>query len=180
MTIAAPSKQVPKRWPSSPEPAAREPPARTRLPGPAPTPTSTPHGRGGTILFQVPFASVMSNPEIALLARTLDLTTHMYPKMRPSPNSPGVARLDHYSGLFLERGAAEGQWVLEARTWGHPASESVHEWHLLAAGAAHMLDPAVTFPERLTGVSPGYPTRALGRAANKRLARIGRRILGLA
>ena len=52
--------------------------------------------------------------------------------MRPSPNSPGVARLDHCS-LFLERGAAEGQWVLEARAWGHLATESVHEWHLFAA-----------------------------------------------
>ena len=59
--------------------------------------------------------------------------------MRPSPNSPGVARLDHCS-LFLERGAAEGQWVLEARAWGHLATESVREWHLFAAGAAHLLD----------------------------------------
>lgn len=179
MTIAAPSKQVPKRRPSSPEPATREPPARTRLPGPAPKRSSTPHGRGGTSLFQVPFVSVMSDPEIALLARALDLTTHMYPKMRPSPNSPGVARLDHYSGLFLERGVGEGQWLLEARTWGHPATESVHEWHLLAAGAARLLDPTVTFPKRLAVVSPEYPMRPLGRAANKRFARIGRRILGL-
>jgi hypothetical protein len=58
----------------------------------------------------------MSDPEIALLARTLDLTMHMHPKMHPDPTSPGVARLDHFSGLFLERGVGEGQWVLEART----------------------------------------------------------------
>jgi hypothetical protein len=180
MTVAVPSKQVPKRRPSSREPAVREPPARTRLPGPAPKRPSAPHGRGGTSLFQVSFASVMSDPEIALLARALDLTTHMYPKMRPSPTSPGVARLDHYSGLFLERGVGEGQWVLEARTWGHPAPVGVHGWHLLAAWAAHMLDPAVTLPERLAVDSPQYAMRPLGRAANKRFARIGRRILGLA
>lgn len=179
MSVAAPSKQVPKHRPSSPEPAAREAPARTRLPGPAPKRPSTPHGRGGTSLFEVPFASVMSDPEIALLARALDLTTHMYPKMRPSPNSPGVARLDHYSGLFLERGVGEGQWVFEARTWGHPARESVREWHVLAAGAARLLDPTVPFPKRLAVVSLQYPLRPLGRAANKRSARIGRRILGL-
>lgn len=179
MTIAAPSKQVPKRRPSSPKPAAREPTARTRLPRLAPKRPSTPHGRGGTSLFEVSFASVMGDPEIALLARALDLTTHMYPKMRPSPNSPGVARLDHYSGLFLERGVGEGRWVLEARTWGHPALENVHEWHLLAAGAARLLDPTVTFPKRQVAVSPQYPMRPLGRAANKRSARIGRRILGL-
>ena len=179
MTIAGPSKRVPTRRPRSPEPAARASPARTHLPGPAPKRLPTPHGRGGTSLFEVSFASVMSDPEIALLARALDLTTHMYPKMRPSPNSPGVARLDYYSGLFLERGVGEGHWVLEARTWGQPAPESVHEWHLLAAGAARLLDPTVTFPKRLPVVSPHYAPRPPGRAANKRSARIGRRILGL-
>ncbi|HEY5428579.1 MAG TPA: hypothetical protein VIK04_05630, partial [Solirubrobacteraceae bacterium] len=76
----------------------------------------------------------MSDPDIALLAGTLDLTTHMYAKMRPSPNSPGVVRLDHYFGLFLKRGAAEDQWVLEARTWGDPAPQSVHEGNLRNGG----------------------------------------------
>jgi len=130
-------------------------------------------------LFEVPFASVMSDPEIELLARALDLTTHMHPKLRPSPSSPGVARLDHFSGLFLERGVGEGHWVLEARTWGHPDRESVHEWHLLAAGAARLLDSTVTFPKGRAVVSPQYPMHPPGRAANKRSARIRRRILGL-
>jgi hypothetical protein len=179
MTIAAPPKQVPGRRPSAPAPAAHEPLARTRRREPAAKRPSTPHGRGGTSLFEVSFASVMSDPEIALLARSLDLTTHMYPKMRPSPNSPGVARLDHYSGLFLERGVGEGHWVLEARTWGQPAPQRVHEWHVLAAGAARLLDPTVTFLKRLPVVSPEYAVCPLGRAANKRSARIGRRILGL-
>jgi hypothetical protein len=130
-------------------------------------------------LFQILFATAMSDPDIALLARTLDLTTHMYPKMHPSPNSPGVARLDHFSGLFLERGRADCHWVLEARTWGHPAPKSIHEWQLIAAGVARLLDPTVALPQRLAAVPPEHPTRPPGRAANKRLARIGRRILGL-
>ncbi len=130
-------------------------------------------------LFQVPFSSAMSDPDIALLVHTLGLTVHMLPKLSPNPNSPGAFRLDHHSGLFLERGPAEGQWVLEARTWGHPAPESVHEWHVLAAGAARLLDPGVTAPERLRAVSPEQPLRPVGRAANTRRARIGRRILGL-
>jgi len=130
-------------------------------------------------LFEVPFASAMSDGDLALLARTLDLWTHMHPKMRPDPNSPGVARLDHFSGLFLKRGSAEGRWILEARTWGHPAAQSVHDWHLLAADAAHQLDPTVAFPERLTVSSPEIPERPLGRVANKRLAWIRRRVVGL-
>jgi hypothetical protein len=120
----------------------------------------------------------MSDADVALLVRTLDMTTHMYPEPRRSP-APGAVRLDHYSGLFLELGAAEGQWVLEARTWGHPAPENVHEWLVLAAGAAHLLDRSVVFPERLATVSPEYPLRPVGRASNKRLAGFRRRITGL-
>ncbi len=59
----------------------------------------------------------MTDADLARLARSTDLSTHMYPKQRPNPTSPGVARLDHFSGLYLERGPAEGDWVLEARTW---------------------------------------------------------------
>lgn len=124
----------------------------------------------------------MSDPNVALLVRELDLRTHMHPKLRQSPAGPGAVRLDQYSGLFLERGAAEGQWLLEARTWGDPTPENVHAWHVLATGAARLLDPAVISPDRLAAVSPvspEYPMRPVGRAVNKRLARIRRRILGL-
>jgi hypothetical protein len=131
------------------------------------------------VLFRVSFVSAMSDCDLALLARLLDLSTHMYPKMRPDPNSPGVARLDHFSGLFLSRGATAGRWVLEARTWGLPALQSVSEWNLLAIWAARQLDPSVTLPRRLTAISPEIPTRPLGRAATKRLARICRHIVGL-
>ena len=135
--------------------------------------------RGGVVLFQVPFASTISDCDLVLLARLLDLSTHMYPKMRPDPNSPGVARLDHFSGLFLNRGATAGQWVLEARTWGHPAPQSVHEWNLLAIWAARQLDPSVTLPRRLPAIAPEIPTHPVARFATRPLARIRRHIVGL-
>jgi hypothetical protein len=137
------------------------------------------HGRGGRVLFEVPFKSAMSDSDLARLARTLDLSTHRYPKMRPDPNSPGVARLDHFSGLFLERGETDGEWVLEARTWGNPAPESVHEWHLLATGAAHQLDPTVKPPERLTRTDIEIPDRPVGEVLNRPLAAFRRRLVGL-
>ncbi len=144
-----------------------------------PAPTVRAVARGGMQPFEVPFASPMSDSDLGLLARTLDLSPLMDPKMRPSPNSPGVARLDHFSGLFLTRGADEGHWIFEARTWGHPAMQIVHGWQLLAADAAHLLDPTVIRPERLIASSPETPTHAPGRAANRRLARIRRRLVGL-
>jgi hypothetical protein len=121
----------------------------------------------------------MSDLDLALLARTLDLSTRRHAKMHPRPDSPGFARLDHDSGLFLECGADEGQWMLQARTWGHPAPESIHEWHVVTAGAAHQLDPTVILPERLSASSPEIPDRQVGRAANKRLGWLRRRMLGL-
>ena len=179
MAATAQTRSAPQGRPNHEEPAARRPVARWGQPDPARAATSTGQARGATTLFQVPFASAMSDPDIALLVRTLDLTTHMYPKLRRSPASPGAVRLDHYSGLFLEYGTAAGQWVLEARTWGHPAPENVHAWQVLAAGAARLLDPAVMFPDRLLAISPEYGTCPVGRAANKRLAGFRRRIAGL-
>jgi hypothetical protein len=139
----------------------------------------------GRVLFEVPFASAMDDRDLALLARTLDLATHTQPAVRPRQergprhDTPGFARLDHYSGLFLRRGLVEGKWLLEARTWGRPAMQSVHEWHVLAAGAAHALDSTVTYPERLDADAREIPDRPLGHAANKPLARIRRRLVGL-
>jgi len=132
-----------------------------------------------TTLFEVPFASAMSDLDLALLERTLNLSLRPDAKKDPRPASLGFARLDRDSGLFLEPGADEGQWMLHARTWGHPAPESVHEWHVVAAGGAHMLDPTVTPPERLKASSPEVAFRPLGHAANKRLSRFRRRMGGL-
>jgi hypothetical protein len=144
-----------------------------------PTPGIAPHRRGGRVLFEVAFTSAMGDPDLALLARLLDLSTHMYPKMRPDPTSPGVARLDHFSGLFLQRGADQDQWVMQARTWGNPAAQSVHEWHLLAALAARQFDRRVTLPERLPDTRRQTADRPLGHAATKRLASIRRHLVGL-
>jgi hypothetical protein len=121
----------------------------------------------------------MRDGDLAVLAHVLDLSTHMYPKMRPDPNSPGVARLDYFSGLFLERGGEQGQWVLEARTWGNPTRQTVHEWEVLVAQAARQLDPRVTPPERLPDSQLATPDRPLGKAANGRLASFRRRLVGL-
>jgi hypothetical protein len=131
------------------------------------------------VLFEVPFKSLMTDADLARLARLLDLSTHMYAKQRPDPTSPGVARLDHFSGLYLERGPSEGEWVLEARTWGGPAPESVHEWLLLATQAAHQLDPTVRTPERLPARPVGVADRPVGEVLNRRFARFRRRLVGL-
>jgi hypothetical protein len=167
---------APEHHPDSARSVARRPPPTGR-----PTPLSMPLSRapGAVTLFEVPFASVLNDFDLALLAQMLNLSTRMHPKDRPRHDTPGFARLDHYSGLFLKRGAIEGDWILQALTWGHPAAQSVHEWHVLAAGAAHQLDPTVTSPERLDASSLEIPDRPLGRAANKRLARIRRRLVGL-
>jgi len=141
--------------------------------------TVNPHHRGGQVLFEIRFTSPMRDVDLAHLAQGLDMSTHMYPKMRPDPNSPGVARLDQHSGLFLEHGRGEDQWLLQARTWGRPAPQTVHEWHLLAAQAARRLDPQVPLPERVAEVRHAVTDRPVGAAANKRLARIRRRLVGL-
>ena len=164
------------RLTSRPSPVPTRPPGRKHAPS---VPACASRSRGGTVLFQVGFASAMGDCDLALLARALDLWTHMTPKMRPDPTSPGVARLDHFSGLFMERRPTQGQWLLEGRTWGHPAAQSVHEWHLLAAQAAHQLDPNVELPERRPGSAPRIPTRPVGAVANRRLARLRRQIVGL-
>jgi hypothetical protein len=161
--------------------------ARRLSPSVQPPPlASRPPGRQrGTVLFEVPFASVMNDRDLALLARMLDLSTRIEPTIRPRHDTaprhhtPGFARLDHFSGLFLKRGEVDGEWLLEARTWGRPAAQSVHEWHVLAAGAACTLDPTVAPPERLDAGAPEISDRPVGRAANKRLARIRRRLVGL-
>lgn len=122
----------------------------------------------------------MSDQDAALLSRTLDLTTHLHPKLHNSPTSPGVLRLDFDSGLFLQRGPTEGRWVLEGRTWGHPAASAVREWHLRAAAAAHRLDRTVTVPARPTNTpSTATPSQLQGHASNHRLARIASHIPGL-
>ena len=151
---------------------------------PTTNPSRSPLGERGEVLFEIPFAAAMSDDDLALLALRLDLSTRVQSASRPGdvarrPDTPGFVRLDHHSGLFLNRGGVEGMWLLEARTWGHPAARTVHQWHVLAAGAARELDPAVTVPERLAPEAREIAERPLGRAANRRFARFRRRLVGL-
>lgn len=132
-----------------------------------------------TTLFEVPFASAMSDRDQALLARSLDLSTNIHPSARPGGDSQGVARLDRDSGLFLECGAQDGQWRLQARTWGDPPPASVHAWHVLASGAAQELDRTVPSPERVLLRPPEIVQRRVGRASNRRFSDLRRRMVGL-
>ena len=157
--------------------------ARRLPPSVEPTPLLAPisrrRSRGAVTLFEVGFATAMSDRDLALIARTLDLSTRVRPVTLPRHGTPGLGRLDRDSALFLTRGVVEGEWSLQARTWGDPPARSVHEWHVLAAVAAHQLDPKVPLPERPQADSPEVPESPVGRAANKRLARIRRRLVGV-
>ena len=176
---------TPKREAAKDKPDSGSPPARPSPSEESPLARSgSPVRQSGEVLFEVPFASAMSDNDLALLARRLNLLTRIEPTNRPGDgalrhDAPGFVRLDHYSGLFVKRGVVEGVWLLEARTWGHPAAQTVHEWLVLAAGAARELDPALTVPERLDPDVREVADRPLGRAANKRLARFRRRLVGL-
>lgn len=112
--------------------------------------------------FGVPFHSAMSDADIAHLAAELNMTTCFHPKLQPAVAPLGFVRLDFYSGLFLLRGKRDSEWGLECRTWGRPAPDIVHEWMILAAGAARLLDPGVPIPSRAEG--PRRPEIAPPRA----------------
>lgn len=175
MSAIATLPAAPKLSPSPGSPLALSQPGS----GPGVTATAAnPQERGGQVLFELPFTSPMLDADLALLRRMLDISTHMYPKMRPDPNSPGTARLDDHSGLFLERGPGEDEWLLQARTWGRPSPRTIHEWHLAAAQAARQLDPRVRLPERAAQAQLATAEHPVG-AADTRLARIRRRLAGL-
>ncbi|HEY5193960.1 MAG TPA: hypothetical protein VIJ39_08850 [Solirubrobacteraceae bacterium] len=133
-TTSSPSGTVSQRTPASLDPAHRTA-ARPDAPY-----SHTPFG--------VPFNSAMSDADIAHLAAELNMTTCFHPKLHPAVAPLGFARLDFYSGLFLHRGKRDCEWVLECRTWGQPAPDTVHEWQVLTAAAARMLDPSVPVPSR--------------------------------
>jgi hypothetical protein len=131
-----------------------------------------------TILFDVTFSAGMSQSDLALLVRTLGLV-ESGPGSRSRPGTIAFTRLDDYSGLFLEHGASEERWSLNARTWGHPPSDTVHRWYVLTAAVAHQLDPSVVAPEREPVLEREIPSRPLGAAANRRFARVRRRLVGV-
>lgn len=138
-----------------------------------------PHHHGGTVVFEVHFRSGMAGSDLELLRRQLDMTTHVEHKLPVDPNSPAFAQLDQDSSLLLEHGSREGQWVLQARTWGTPSASTVHDWQVRVAQVAHQIDRDVQLPDRLPVEPDDTPQRPVGRAANRRLAPIRRRLAGL-
>jgi len=132
-------------------------------------------------LFSIQFKSALTDADLARLRTALDLVTYIQPKPGVSAASPGVVPLDLWSGLFLVRGEGdgEGEWALEARTWGDPPAAVVREWKVRAAIAAHQLDPGVEVPAPEPPTTPEAPVIQVGRAASSRRGRLGRRLLRL-
>lgn len=147
--------------------------ARRRAPVPPPARTPPPVVSAPTsrarILFSVAFESAMSDADVALLSGPLELMTHLHPKLWHSPAAPAVVRIDFFSGVFLERGSADGRWALEGRTWGDPPAWFVHGWHRRAASAARRLDPRVQLPEYRDALERPAASYPAGHAANRRL-----------
>ena len=114
-----------------------------------PTAASSPTAPSYRTLFTVDFRTAMTDADVQRLNSVLDMATHLHSKLPANPTHPGVSRLDFHSGLFLLRGDGPDQWRLQGRTWGTPAPETAHGWHLAAAHAARLLDPGVPVPARL-------------------------------
>jgi hypothetical protein len=148
-----------------------------------PTVRSTPvPGRvpevGAVTLFAVPLASKMSDLDVDSLVLALNFDTRTPAAGSPPEARLVPARLDHDSGLFLVAGEGQGQWLLEARTWGHPDPESVHRWNVSAATAARRIDPTVELPQRRPGAAPVTAEGHVGRVENTRFAGLRRRLTG--
>lgn len=145
----------------------------------APVPAINPHDRGGRVLFEIHFTRSMTDADLDLLRRQLDMTLHTAHKLPVDPNSPGVTWLDRFSGLYLEHGAGQDRWVLQARTWGEPPAATVHDWHVCAAQTARLLDPRVRRVERWLHAEPDVAQRPVGGAQNRRVAGVRQRLVGL-
>jgi hypothetical protein len=134
---------------------------------------------GAVKLFAVPFVSAMSDRDLASLVLALDFDARVAAAGSPPDARIGPARLDQDSGLFLEVGAGQGQWVLEARSWGHPDPESVHRWNVAAATAARRIDPTVELPQRPPDKVSATSSGHVGRAENSRFSGLRRRLTGV-
>lgn len=138
-----------------------------------------PRSPGARTLWEIPFSSRMTDADSAHLAGLLDMTTYLNVAAASRHDNAGFVELDRDSGLFLHRGDSDGEWTLRAQTWGQPTDQRVHDWEVLAAGAAHRLDPQVTPPERRIAIPAEVPDLHVGRAANKRLAGFRRHLVGI-
>jgi hypothetical protein len=138
-----------------------------------------PPARVPVTLFQVTFTAAMDGEDLAVLAGALDMPTTLRSGRDASERDLGFARLDHFSGLFLRRGTVEGDYVLQAVTWGHPGREAIHRWHVAAAAAARQLDPSVKAPDRAANTAPPISVGHVGRSSNRRMSRLRRRLVGV-
>jgi hypothetical protein len=134
---------------------------------------------GANTLFDVNFQSAMTEDNLAVLSSRLGLTSHAVPQADASQGDVRFARLDNSSSLFLKPGSSDGAWVLEGRTWGKPSPLNVHDWHVVTAYAAQLLDPNVRPPQRLPAAATSTPQRLVSASQNKRFSRIRRRLVGM-
>jgi hypothetical protein len=110
----------------------------------------------------------MSDEDLARLAYTLDLVTHMHPKMHPEPTSPGVVPLDHYSGLFLDRGVVpSGPVGARSPNVGPPSTPERQRMALARRRRRPPARPQRAAFERSAPQRARDPTRFPGRVANK-------------
>jgi hypothetical protein len=105
-----------------------------------------------SVLFRIPFRARMTPRTTYLLSSELDMFLTFDVKAPfPSANQgAGVARLDHFSGLYLFPGSEDDRWLLECRTFGSPSAEEAHAWHVNAARVVRQIDPSVEIPGRLS------------------------------
>src|SRR5438067_11404821 len=90
--------------------------------------------------------------------------------IHPTPDEPGY---DQAEMLYID---PEECIDCDACVEACPV-DAIHEWHLLAALAASVLDSTVQVPRRAAALIDRSPIVPLSGYANKRLARLGRRLL---
>jgi hypothetical protein len=115
-------------------------------------PRESPPAPRYTVLFRIPFRGQMTPRATSLLSRELGMFLTFDVKAPfPSANQgAGVARLDHFTGLYLFPRSADDEWLLECRTYGSPSAEVAQRFHVNAARVAHLIDSSVEIPGRLS------------------------------
>lgn len=110
------------------------------------------------------FCGPMTDMDLARSRAELDLVTYTTPGPGVSGTSPGVVPLASWSGLFLERGEDENQWILKDRSRSNPPDSAIHEWDGWAGVAAPGLDPSLKVPARARNVGPRSQSHPPSRA----------------
>jgi hypothetical protein len=117
------------------------------------------------VLFRIPFRGQMTPRATSLLSRELGMFLTFDVKAPfPSANQgAGVARLDHFTGLYLFPRSADDEWLLECRTYGSPSAEVAHAREEQVVLLVHVLvQVALQAVERLEQRPVGAAERELG------------------